>query len=67
MVKNIKRFRKDMEKDNNPIADRDEAGNLLYMDIVPLTYMLPSEYNIFVEEFKRYQNTTWIMKPTNGA
>jgi tubulin polyglutamylase TTLL1 len=26
MVKNIKRFRKDMEKENNPIADRDENG-----------------------------------------
>lgn len=24
MVKNIKRFRKDMEKENNPIADKDE-------------------------------------------
>ena len=24
MVKNIKRFRKDMEKENNPIADRDD-------------------------------------------
>lgn len=28
MVKNIKRFRKDMEKENNPIAERDENGNL---------------------------------------
>lgn len=26
MVKNIKRFRKDMEKENNPIADKDEQG-----------------------------------------
>jgi hypothetical protein len=26
MVKNIKRFRKDMEKENNPIADRDDSG-----------------------------------------
>jgi tubulin polyglutamylase TTLL1 len=41
MVKNIKRFRKDMEKENNPIADRDESGNLIYMDCVPLTYILP--------------------------
>ena len=41
MVKNIKRFRKDMEKENNPIAEKDENGLLLYMDIVPLTYLLP--------------------------
>ena len=67
MVKNIKRFRKDMEKENNPIADRDEMGNLLYMDIVPITYILPGDYTIFVEEFKKNPNTTWIMKPTNRA
>ena len=67
MVKNIKRFRKDMEKDNNPIADRDENGNLLYMDIVPMTYILPGDYTIFVEEFKKNPNTTWIMKPTSRA
>lgn len=67
MVKNIKRFRKDMEKENNPIADRDETGNLLYMDIVPMTYILPGDYTIFCEEFKKNPNTTWIMKPTNRA
>jgi hypothetical protein len=26
MVKNIKRFRKEMEKENNPIAEKDENG-----------------------------------------
>ena len=41
MVKNIKRFKKDMEKENNPIAERDENGNFVYLDIVPVTYMLP--------------------------
>jgi tubulin polyglutamylase TTLL1 len=54
MVKNIKRFRKDMEKENNPIAEKDESGALIYMDIVPMTYILPGEYTIFVEEFKKY-------------
>ena len=28
-----------MEKENNPIAERDENGNLMYMDIVPMTYI----------------------------
>ena len=67
MVKNFKRFRKDMEKENNPIAERDEQGNLIYLDIVPMTYILPSDYVIFVEEFRRNPNTTWIMKPTSRA
>ena len=56
-----------MEKENNPIADKDESGALIYMDIAPLTYILPGDYNIFVEEFKKYPNATWIMKPTNAA
>ena len=47
MVKNIKRFRKEMEKENNPIADRDDNGLLVYMDIVPLTWLLPADYSIF--------------------
>ena len=58
---------KNMEKENNPIADRDENGNLIYMDIVPMTYVLPGDYTVFVEEFKKNPNTTWIMKPINRA
>jgi len=56
-----------MEKENNPIAEKDATGNYVYMDMVPMTYVLPGDYTIFVEEFKRNPNTTWIMKPTNAA
>ena len=56
-----------MEKENNPIAERDDQGNLVYLDIVPMTYILPGDYTIFVEEFKKNPNTTWIMKPTARA
>lgn len=38
MVKNIKRYRKELEKDNSPLCERDEFGNYLYLDVVPLTY-----------------------------
>jgi len=41
MVKNIKRFRKEMEKENSPLAEKDESGNFVYLDIIPLTYHLP--------------------------
>lgn len=37
---------------------------------LPSSYSLPSEYNIFVEEFRRSASSssnTWIMKPPNGA
>lgn len=79
MVKNIKRYRKDLEKDGSPIAERDANGKYIYLgnncvklrhsnnfiklDFIPVTFMLPADYNIFVEEFRRQPNATWIMKP----
>lgn len=32
-----------------------------------MTYILPGDYTIFAEEFKKYPNATWIMKPTAMA
>ena len=67
MVKNIKRFRREMEKEGNPLAEKDERGDFLYMEIVPMTYILPGDYTIFVEEFRRKPDEMWIMKPTARA
>jgi tubulin polyglutamylase TTLL1 len=53
MVKNIKRFRKEMEKENNPIAEKDEQGNFVYLEIIPMTLNLPQDYTIFCDEFRR--------------
>ncbi|XP_030067060.1 putative tubulin polyglutamylase TTLL9 isoform X2 [Microcaecilia unicolor] len=56
MVKNMKRFRKQLER---------EAGKLeaAKCDFFPKTFDLPSEYHLFVEEFRRNPGITWIMKP----
>ena len=57
MVKNIKRYRKELEKEaNEPI-----------LDFVPVTYVLPADYSLFVEEFRRNPHTMWIMKPIGSA
>ena len=32
-----------------------------------MTYNLPADYTIFIEEQKRTPNATWIMKPCNAA
>ncbi|KTG07085.1 hypothetical protein cypCar_00028088, partial [Cyprinus carpio] len=56
MVKNLKRYRKTLERE----AGRLEAARC---DFFPCTFVLPSEYHIFVEEFKRSPGSTWIMKP----
>ena len=57
MVKNIKRYFKDLQKDGVQNVD----------DYVPTTYLLPADYSLFVEEFRRNPHTTWIMKPTSKA
>ena len=67
MIKNYKRFRKDLEKKKDPLSNKDENGNYLYLDFIPQTFNLPSDYSIFVEEFHRTPNTTWIVKPANRS
>lgn len=67
MVKNIKRFKKEMEKENNPIAEKDENSNFVYLEIVPTTFNLPQDYTIFCDEFRRQPELLWIMKPTARA
>ncbi|XP_065841067.1 polyglutamylase complex subunit TTLL1-like [Oscarella lobularis] len=67
MVKNIKRYRKELEKEGNPLAEKDETGRYVHLDFVPLTILLPADYNIFLEEFRKNPNSPWIMKPTGKA
>jgi tubulin polyglutamylase TTLL1 len=67
MVKNLKRYRKDLEKEGSYLAERNESGRYVHLDFIPVTYMMPADYNIFVEDFKRNPNSTWIMKPAGKA
>ncbi|KMQ95270.1 putative tubulin polyglutamylase ttll1-like protein [Lasius niger] len=64
LVKNIKRYRKDLEREGNPLAERaDGPGKYLYLDFIPVTFVLPADYNMFVEEYRKSPQSTWIMKP----
>ena len=49
MVKNIKRYSKDLAREGLTIPG-----------FVPTTYLLPADYSLFVEEFRRKSNT-WII------
>uniref|UniRef100_T1JLI3 Polyglutamylase complex subunit TTLL1 n=1 Tax=Strigamia maritima TaxID=126957 RepID=T1JLI3_STRMM len=64
MVKNIKRYRRELEKERNPIAERDSDGRYIHLDFIPVTFVLPVDYNLFVEEFRKNPTSTWIMKPS---
>ncbi|KAL0274184.1 UNVERIFIED_CONTAM: hypothetical protein PYX00_006665 [Menopon gallinae] len=64
LVKNIKRYRKELEREGNPLAEKgDSPGKYLYLDFVPVTFVLPADYNMFVEEYRKNPQSTWIMKP----
>ncbi|KAG7254806.1 hypothetical protein CRUP_017268 [Coryphaenoides rupestris] len=67
MIKNIKRYRKELEKESSPLAEKDDNGKYIHLDFVPVTFMLPADYNLFVEEFRKSPSTTWIMKPCGKA
>ena len=60
MIKNLKRFKKNLEKEGK----LEEATSYNFF---PLTYNLPTDYAIFFEEFKRSNSNSekslWIMKP----
>lgn len=59
IAKNVKRMRRQLEKEGK----MEEA---VQYDIIPTTFMLPREYAMFVEEFKRIGGI-WIMKPIGSA
>eukprot|EP01105_Mastigella_eilhardi_P015342 TRINITY_DN3500_c0_g1_i1.p1 TRINITY_DN3500_c0_g1~~TRINITY_DN3500_c0_g1_i1.p1 ORF type:complete len:513 (-),score=130.26 TRINITY_DN3500_c0_g1_i1:117-1655(-) len=67
LMKNIKRYRRDLEKEGNPLAARGPDGSYLYLDIIPTSFVLPSEYSIWLEEFKKNPKQVWIVKPAAGA
>nr|XP_009667854.1 PREDICTED: probable tubulin polyglutamylase TTLL9 [Struthio camelus australis] len=60
LVKNLKRFRKQLER---------EAGKLeaRKCDFFPKTFEMPLEYHLFVEEFRKNPGITWIMKPVGRS
>ncbi|XP_076469921.1 putative tubulin polyglutamylase TTLL9 [Babylonia areolata] len=56
MVKNLKRLRRQLERESGKL-DAQKC------DFFPSTYELPSEYHIFVDEYRRNPGFIWIMKP----
>eukprot|EP00747_Dinoflagellata_sp_TGD_P221980 gnl/TRDRNA2_/TRDRNA2_93740_c0_seq1.p1 gnl/TRDRNA2_/TRDRNA2_93740_c0~~gnl/TRDRNA2_/TRDRNA2_93740_c0_seq1.p1 ORF type:complete len:509 (+),score=87.00 gnl/TRDRNA2_/TRDRNA2_93740_c0_seq1:206-1732(+) len=60
LVKNMKRMRRQCEKEGRQDLAKE-------YEVYPLTFAMPQEYNMFVEEFKRHQGATWIMKPVGRS
>ena len=65
LVKNVKRYRKELEKAREKSSP--STSKYQYTDFLPVTYTLPGDYNLFAEEFRRNPKIVWIMKPTDKA
>lgn len=57
MVKNIKRYKREQEKERET-KERAQFN----LEFVPVTFVLPADYNLFAEEYRRCPTCTWIMK-----
>eukprot|EP00906_Rhabdomonas_costata_P006437 RCo009415 len=62
MSRNIKRYRRDCEKDSSRAYLTADGESIV--DFVPMTYSLPLDFNIFLEEYKRDPGSLWIIKPS---
>ncbi|ALC48977.1 CG8918 [Drosophila busckii] len=75
LVKNIKRYRKDLERKGDALAEQFAANTRMgiggtryvHLDIIPMTFVLPADYNLFVEEFHKNPASTWIVKPSDKS
>jgi len=67
MLKNVKRYRKELEKEGNIFAEKDEYGKYIHLEFIPTTFLLPGDYNLFVEEFRKNPSSPWIMKPAGRS
>lgn len=59
LVKNIKRYRKEMEREGNPIAERgDVPGRYLHLDFIPITFVLPAGRQYGLLKYTLYITST---------
>ncbi|KAK2709771.1 polyglutamylase complex subunit TTLL1-like [Artemia franciscana] len=65
MVKNMKRYKREMERDKDKTEKTEEEEYSLHF--LPTTFVVPADYNLFVEEYRRNPLSTWIMKPCGGS
>ena len=56
LARNLKRYKKELYK----VGKVEESKKFNFL---PVTYNLPHDYSLFVEEFNKNPGSFWIMKP----
>lgn len=54
-MKNIKRYRKDLERDSSALAEKMDTGKYLYLDFIPTTFVLPAGLFFRIEDILNFQ------------
>ena len=70
MVKNLKRYRKELERVHaERAAELGITAPELDFECMPTTFILPTDFSLFAEEFRKneHQKQMWIMKPTSKS
>lgn len=64
MVKNLKRHKKELEKDSTlALIGRPPMEH----DLIPQTYILPQDYSLFMDEYQKNPTRKWIVKPAASS
>lgn len=66
MAKNVKRYKRELEKENGITLNNSRAAGS-DQDFLPQTYILPQDYSIFQDDFNRHPNKKWIVKPAGRS
>ncbi|VVC37019.1 Tubulin-tyrosine ligase/Tubulin polyglutamylase [Cinara cedri] len=61
LMRNVRRYRREMQKTKSAVA-KCISGKFVYLDFIPTTFVLPTDYHLFLEEYSK-NPSTWIMKP----
>lgn len=68
--RNVKKYCKALESQGSKLGTKISDGDrfkYLYMDFLPSTYILPVDYSIFLEEYRKPPHSIWIMKPCSRS
>lgn len=65
MAKNIKKYQREYPRESITLANGEKL--ILQGDIIPITFLLPQEQGLFLEEFIKNPNKQWIFKPAGKS